>query len=79
MTATAPAQPAVASLDAGGRRIALLALVCAAVVWGWSYIATAWVLPEMSTPSLTAARLLLAGLAMLVIKPSAVLRLGRCW
>ncbi|MEU9015306.1 DMT family transporter [Streptomyces sp. NPDC048479] len=76
MTATMPTQAVAPALNAGNRS-ALIALVCAAAVWGWSYIATVWILPEMSTPSLIAGRFLLAGLIMLLIRPKAVLTLGR--
>lgn len=60
-----------------GRRIAIVALTCATAVWGWSYLATAWLLPEMKTPSLVAVRFLLAGLIMVAVRPRALGSLGR--
>ncbi|MEU8824694.1 DMT family transporter [Streptomyces sp. NPDC048636] len=60
-----------------GRRVAMAALVCAAAVWGWSYIATVWLLAEMNTASLVAVRFVLAGLIMLAARPRAVWSLGR--
>ncbi|MFF0451611.1 DMT family transporter [Streptomyces sp. NPDC004609] len=60
-----------------GRRIAIVALTCATAVWGWSYLATVWVLPEMGTASLVAVRFVLAGLIMVALRPRAVFSLGR--
>ncbi|MEU8934313.1 DMT family transporter [Streptomyces sp. NPDC048409] len=61
----------------GTRRVAVAGLVGATAVWGWSYLATAWLLPEMGTASLVAVRFLLAGLLMVAARPRAVLSLGR--
>ncbi|MCM2422803.1 DMT family transporter [Streptomyces sp. RKAG293] len=60
-----------------GRRIAIAALTCATAVWGWSYMATVWLLPEMGTASLVAVRFVLAGLLMVAVRPRAILSLGR--
>lgn len=60
-----------------GRRLAFVALTCATAVWGWSYLATVWLLPEMGTASLVAVRFLLAGLIMVAVRPRAIAALGR--
>ncbi|MER6462047.1 DMT family transporter [Streptomyces sp. NPDC001288] len=61
----------------GTRSAAVVALTCATAVWGWSYLATVWLLPEMGTASLVAVRFTFAGLLMVAVRPKAVLRLGR--
>ncbi|MFJ5646169.1 DMT family transporter [Streptomyces sp. NPDC093223] len=61
----------------GSHRLAVAALIGATAVWGWSYLATAWLLPEMSTASLVAARFVLSGLLMAAVRPRAVAALGR--
>ncbi|MGI5350305.1 DMT family transporter [Streptomyces sp. CA-250714] len=77
MTATSrPTEPLVQRAGLG-RRTAVAALTCATAVWGWSYIATVWLLPEMGTASLVAVRFTLAGLIMLAVRPRAVLSIGR--
>jgi drug/metabolite transporter (DMT)-like permease len=60
-----------------GQRIAIVALTCATAVWGWSYLATAWLLPEMGTPSLVAVRFVVAGLIMVAVRSRAIGSLGR--
>ncbi|MFF7178616.1 EamA family transporter [Streptomyces sp. NPDC008121] len=77
MTASPP-RPAVPSAAARrSRRVAIAALTCATAVWGWSYLATAWLLPETGTASLVAVRFVLAGLVMVAARPRAVFSLGR--
>ncbi|MEU6285295.1 DMT family transporter [Streptomyces sp. NPDC047028] len=62
---------------ARGRRVAVIALTGATAVWGWSYLATVWLLPEMGTASLVAVRFLAAGVLMVAVRPRAILALGR--
>jgi drug/metabolite transporter (DMT)-like permease len=76
MTAVIPGVE-VLSRRFGRRRVAVIALACATAVWGWSYLATVWLLPEMGTTSLVATRFTLAGLLMVAVRPRAVLRLDR--
>ncbi|RPK69199.1 putative DMT superfamily transporter inner membrane protein [Streptomyces sp. ADI96-02] len=77
MTATRQTEQRLGSRGGPGQRIAIIALTCATAVWGWSYITTVWLLPEMGTPSLVAVRFVLAGLIMVAIRPRAILSLGR--
>ncbi|MFF4845475.1 DMT family transporter [Streptomyces collinus] len=72
-------EPGVPSLARAGRgrRVAIIALTCATAVWGWSYLATVWLLPEMGTASLVAVRFLAAGSLMVAFRPRAIVALGR--
>ncbi|MEV8434738.1 DMT family transporter [Streptomyces chartreusis] len=67
------------ALLAGRReyRVALVALACASAVWGWSYIVVVWLLPEMGAGSMVAVRFLAAGALLVLIRPRAVLSIGR--
>ncbi|MFF6981314.1 DMT family transporter [Streptomyces sp. NPDC008343] len=58
-------------------RIALVGLACAAGVWGWSYIAVVWLLPEIDAASMVALRFLGAGALLVLLRPRAVFSIGR--
>ncbi|NEE28391.1 DMT family transporter [Streptomyces sp. SID7982] len=74
---TTPQEKRLHDRSAAGQRVAVVALLCATAVWGWSYLATVWLLPEMGTASLVAVRFVLAGLLMVAVRPRAVFALGR--
>ncbi|MEV6418205.1 DMT family transporter [Streptomyces sp. NPDC051662] len=76
MTTGHRAGPVSDRAGGSGRRLAFVALTCATAVWGWSYLATRWLLPEMGTASLVAVRFLLAGLIMVAVRPRAIVSLG---
>ncbi|MFQ3560419.1 DMT family transporter [Streptomyces gramineus] len=58
-------------------RVALVGLSCATAVWGWSYIAVAWLLPEMDAASMVVIRFLAAGAVLVLLRPRAVISVGR--